>query len=293
MAKHLLSSNAQNHTQLSSIANAWHKCERFRILGVECPFQTAQVEEDEDDQPPESRRNPLLLAPPARQRKLQTNLTDVKADAKTFDIRDFVKLPIPEPALPEGPRPERPIPGPNPGLPRPKVPEPLNIDTPRLPDGMPIITPPPTINPNQIGRLIQFLNQNFITGLANKPAFSRPPLTNPLRKNLRMQGNALDTFLLQEFAEMAASQERTFANQFASSMKPVGDIERQVNQSSSARQESEGQGRRTITRRQIAGAGAAVAAGITGAAAVNQFRGGGGGGMSFPSRFPRDPAMAR
>lgn len=292
MAKHQSESDRANHAQLTSIANGWHKCERFLMKGVQCPYRTAGIEEDVDN-PPESRRSPILLGPPARRRQLQTNLADITEDAKTFDIRDFVNLPIPEPALPEGPRPDRPIPGPIPGLPRPEVPQPLNVDIPRLPDGMPIINAPPSINPNQIGRLIQFLNQNFITGLANKPAFSRPPLTNPLPKNLPMRGNALDSFLLQEFAETAASEERTFATQFASSMKPVKTIEREVNRDSSARRESEGEGRSGITRRQIVGAGAAIAAGVAGAAAVNAFRGGGGGGMSFPSRFPRDPAMAR
>lgn len=294
MVKHPSESKSPEHAQLTSIGNAWHKCERFEREGVQCPFRTAQIEED-DERPPdsESERPPILLAPPARRRRLQPNLTDVAADAKTFDLRDFINLPIPEPALPEGPRPDRPIPGPNPGLPRPKVPEPLNIG--RLPDGMPIIDPAgfQGINPAQIGSLIQWLNRTFIAGIANKPAFSPGPQTSALPKNLRLQGMQRDSFLLQEFAEEAGSQERTFAKEFASSMKPVGNIESEVNRDSLAKRESEGEGRKGISRKQVAGAGAAIAAGVAGAAAVKGFRGGGGGGMHFPSIFPPDPKMAR
>lgn len=285
MAKHQSKSEQAKHTQLTSIGNAWHRCERFLILGKRCPFQTADIEED-DDQDPESQRRPLLLSPPARRRQLQDNTLDVTAEAETFDIRDFVNLPTPQPVLPEGPRPDRPIP-PKPGTPDiPKTPVPLNIETPRLPDGMPIITPPPTINPNDIGRLIQWLNTQFITGLANKPAFSPSPLATPLVKSSRMPAQQLDAFLLQESAQEAGSAEATFARQSASLMKPVSTIEREVNQSSSKSRESR------ITGRQIVGAGAAIAAGAAGAMAFGG-RTGGGGGLHFPSRFPRDPAMAR
>ncbi len=298
MAKHLSALKSTRDAEFSLIGNAWHKCERFRRLGVECPYRTANIEQD-DEQPPEGRRGPIpLISPPARSRKLQSTTTEVQLQTKVFDIRDLMKLPLPEPALPEGPRPDRPIP-PRPVEPFPQAPIPgSNID--RLPDGMPIIDPAkipgrPNINPAAIGGLIKFLNQNFITGLANKPAFSLPPLTSPLPRSLGLPKQQLDSFLLQEFAEMAASQERTFASQFASSFKPAGTIESEVNRDSSARRESEGEGRTGITRRQIAGAGAAMAAGLAGAEAVRQSRGGGGGfgGMHRPSRFPRDLRTAQ
>ncbi len=285
MVKHQSKSDRAETDQLTSIANDWHKCERFWMKGVECPFRTANIEEDDDNQP-EGQRDPrLLLIPPERRRKLQTNLTDISADAKTFDVRDFIPLPIPEPALPEGPRPERPIPGPHPGLPRPKVPVPLNID--RLPDGMPAINPSNAPNPADIGGLIRWLNNQFIKGLANKPDFSRSPLTSPLRKNLNMPAPQLDSFLLRESSQQAASAEATFAKQSAQSMKPVSDIERSVNQSSSTSKENKG-----VTKRQIVGAGAAVAAGAAAAIAAGGRRGG-GGGFQFPSRFPPDPVRAR
>lgn len=285
MAKHLLDSRLAEHLQFSSLGNAWHRCERFEIAGNPCPFRTAQIEEE--NLPDPKRKQPLLLGPPARQRKLQNITSEVELSTPTLDIRELIKLPNPgQPAIPppgKQPKPTK-IPQRVPGLER-------------LPDGMPIIDPSnftnQNIDPGQIGGLIQWLNNNFIKGLTTRPSFSRPPLRNPSAKNLGLRGTQRDSFLLQEFAEMAASQERTIARQLSSSFKPVGDIEREVNQNSSARQESKGEGRRGITRRQIAGAGAAAVAGLAGAAAVNQFRGGGGGGMSFPSRFPRDPALAR
>ncbi len=282
MVKHQLDSNNQKITTLSSIANDWHRCERFWIQGTQCPFQTAQIEQDDEDQPPEGRRGPIpLISPPARSRKLQTNIADVAADAQTFDIRDFVNLPTPEPALPEGPRPDRPIPGPSPGLPRPEIPQPLNVE--RLPDGMPIIDPGPlgNLDPAKIGTLIQWLNSNFITGLANKPAFSPSPLPTPLVKNSRMPAQQLDAFLLQESTQQAASAEATFARQSASLMKPVSTIEREVNQNSSRSRENKPR----VSGRQIVGAGAAIAAGIAGAMAAGGGRGGGFGGMHFPSAF--------
>ncbi len=290
MVKHQSDLNNPNLTTLSSIGNDWHKCERFWIQGKPCPFQTADIEQDEDDQPPESKRSPIpLISPPARSRRLRANIADVAVDAQTFDIRDFVNLPTPEPVLPEGPRPDRPIPGPNPGLPRPKVPRPLNID--RLPDGMPIINPGPlqNVDPANIGRLIQWLNSQFITGLANKPAFSLSPQAIPSVRNSRMPAQQLDAFLLQESALQAASAEANFASQSASLIKPVSDIERDINQSSSRSTPN----RPRVTGRQIVGAGAAIAAGAAGALAVGGGRRGGGGGLHFPSRFPRDPAMAR
>ncbi len=259
------------------------------MAGKPCPFQTADIEQDEDEQPPEGRKSPIpLISPPARSRRLKNNLTAVRANAQTFDIRDFVQVPTPEPALPEGPRPDRPIPPRQPNPEVPKIPSP-NVQ--RLPDGMPIVNPGPleNIDPARIGRLIQWLNTQFITGLANKPAFSPSPLTSPLPRNSPMPAQQLDAFLLQESANQAASQEATFARQSASLMKPVSDIEREVNQSSSR---SQGSNRR-ITGRQIIGAGAAIAAGAAAGVLAAKGGRGGGGGMHFPSRFPPDPAMAR
>ncbi len=282
MVKQQSNSSAEKIRQLSSIVNDWHKCERFELRGAQCPYKTAGFEEDDDD--PEEK--PKLIIP-ARKRVAQQAEFEIGDQERVLDIPRVIKeMPQPRPE----PQPA-PIPIPLPAIPPAKEPIPGRpVDNPEpiaalehLPDGIPILNPG-TQPFADIGALIEWAAQHFTRQMATKPAISLQGQLQPSTLNSPMPLGALEAISAGDSARKAASAEETFAQEFASSMIPVGNIEREVNTSSS---------KTKVNKRQIATAAAAAAAVGT----ALKMRGGGGrsgGGQQFKSIFnPLEPQLVR
>lgn len=288
MAKHVSSFTRPAITQLSLLANDWHRCERFERRGVQCPYRTADIEKDD----PDERHRRLAL--PARKRQAVNEQKDVGDTERVLDITKIIDIPKPLPPEVGVPAPPEPIPFPVAPKPTKEMPKPETIPEPvaaigRLPDGMPVVNPggftgpiPAGLthianNPAFAGDLVKWMATKFNQGMATKPAISLPTPAPPSKLKPSTQGALPVATSLENYIRKAASAEEIFAKDFASSMIPARDLEKQLNTNTS---------RQGPNKKQIATAAAAAAAGAT-AATIGMRRGGGrsGGGLQFKSVF--------